>query len=118
MPQRPSRQQQRDAAALVDCLTRIYPCGECAAHFGELVRRDPPAVRSGPEFRRWLCRVHNRVNARIGKPPFNCDLVDSRWAPLGCGAAEEGQEGGGGDGPVGAGCELLGVGAAGPRQRK
>ncbi|GIL52817.1 hypothetical protein Vafri_8586 [Volvox africanus] len=36
-PDRPTRQQQRDARTLVDCLTRIYPCGDCARHFAELV---------------------------------------------------------------------------------
>ncbi|KAG2450103.1 hypothetical protein HYH02_000207 [Chlamydomonas schloesseri] len=116
-PDRPSRQQQRDARTLVDCLTRIYPCGDCAQHFAEIVRRDPPTVNSGREFRRWLCGVHNRVNARLGKPVFNCDLVEARWAPLGC-SAEEAAAGepaavGGGS----KGCELLGVGSkgAGPR---
>ena len=37
-PDRPSRQQRKDACMLVDCLTRIYPCGDCARHFAELVR--------------------------------------------------------------------------------
>ncbi len=37
-PDRPSRQQRKDARMLVDCLTRIYPCGDCARHFAEQVR--------------------------------------------------------------------------------
>ena len=48
----------------------------------------------------WLCRVHNLVNMRIGKPQFNCDLVAARWAPLDC-AEDEGSTG----------CDLAGVGA-------
>jgi hypothetical protein len=32
--------------------------------------------------------VHNTVNRRIGKPTFNCDLVQSRWAPLDCGVED------------------------------
>ncbi|PNW85134.1 hypothetical protein CHLRE_03g173200v5 [Chlamydomonas reinhardtii] len=113
-PDRPSRQQQRDARTLVDCLTRIYPCGDCAEHFAEIVRRDPPAVGSGREFRRWLCGVHNRVNSRLGKPVFNCDLVEARWAPLGC-SAEEAAAGEPAAAGAGKGCELLGVGAKGGR---
>lgn len=31
-----------------------------------------------------MCRVHNCVNRRLGKPTFNCDLVGARWAPLDC----------------------------------
>ncbi|GLI59953.1 hypothetical protein VaNZ11_002007 [Volvox africanus] len=129
-PDRPTRQQQRDARTLVDCLTRIYPCGDCARHFAELVRRNPPVVSSGPAFRRWLCQTHNRVNARLGKALFNCDLVESRWAPLGCSAAEavagEEVEGEGGRaiaasgsrraGVRNAGCELLGVGSKGSQK--
>jgi FAD-linked sulfhydryl oxidase len=37
-PERPSRQQQRDARALIDSLTRIYPCADCARHFAEIVK--------------------------------------------------------------------------------
>jgi hypothetical protein len=38
LPDQPSRQQQRDVAALIDLLTRMYPCGDCARHFGALVK--------------------------------------------------------------------------------
>uniref|UniRef100_A0A7R9VKP3 Sulfhydryl oxidase n=1 Tax=Chlamydomonas euryale TaxID=1486919 RepID=A0A7R9VKP3_9CHLO len=95
LPDRPTRQQQRDAKGLVDILTRCYPCGDCAKHFSDIVRRDPPVVSSGHEFQAWLCRVHNVVNRRIGKPAFNCDVVAARWAPLDC--SDEG----------GTGCDLL-----------
>ncbi|KXZ42369.1 hypothetical protein GPECTOR_155g79 [Gonium pectorale] len=121
-PDRPTRQQRRDAAELVWLLTRVYPCGDCAAHLAELVRRDPPVVSSGPAFRRWLCGVHNRVNARLGKPAFNCELVEARWAPLGCGADVDEPGGAEGGGPARAGCgrsgcELLAVGSKGPARR-
>lgn len=84
-PDRPSRQQQRDARALMDVLTRLYPCGECARHFAEVVRAHPPAVGGRRDFSQWLCRVHNVVNRALGKPAFNCDYVEARWAGLDCG---------------------------------
>jgi hypothetical protein len=37
-PERPTKQQQRDARSLVDALTRIYPCGDCAKHFSAIVK--------------------------------------------------------------------------------
>jgi hypothetical protein len=37
-PEKPSRQQQKDVRTLMDCLTRVYPCGECAGHFMEVLR--------------------------------------------------------------------------------
>jgi mitochondrial FAD-linked sulfhydryl oxidase len=52
-------------------------------------RNDPPTVSSGPELQAWMCRAHNTVNRRLGKPTFNCDLVAARWAPLDCGDGAE-----------------------------
>ncbi|GAX79313.1 hypothetical protein CEUSTIGMA_g6754.t1 [Chlamydomonas eustigma] len=89
LPDHPTRQQQSDTRQLIDVLTRIYPCGECATHFKDIVRRNPPTVHSGPEFRTWLCHVHNIVNRSLGKPSFNCNLLVARWAPLNCSESEE-----------------------------
>ena len=82
-----SKQQRRDVNTLVDVLTRIYPCGDCARHFGELVRNDPPEVSSGYEFSQWLCRAHNAVNERLDKPQFSCDRIAQRWGKLDCAGA-------------------------------
>ena len=83
-PERPTRQQRRDAKALMDILTRMYPCGECAKHFKQVVAANPPQVKNKKEFSLWMCRVHNVVNRSLGKPSFNCDLVESRWAGVDC----------------------------------
>jgi hypothetical protein len=37
-PEKPTKQQQKDVRTLMDCLTRAYPCGECAGHFMEVLR--------------------------------------------------------------------------------
>ncbi|PSC75506.1 FAD-linked sulfhydryl oxidase ERV1 [Micractinium conductrix] len=84
-PEHPTRQQKRDARNLIDILTRMYPCGECAAHFKELVGSHPPQVATRADFSLWMCEAHNIVNRRLGKPTFNCSLVQSRWAGLECG---------------------------------
>jgi mitochondrial FAD-linked sulfhydryl oxidase len=60
--------------------TQDVPVGGC--------RSDPPDTSDGEGLQQWVCRLHNSVNRRIGKPTFNCQLVSSRWAPLDCG--EEG----------------------------
>jgi FAD-linked sulfhydryl oxidase len=38
-------------------------------------------VESRQELAVWLCRQHNEVNAKLGKPPFACDFaaLDARW---------------------------------------
>jgi len=88
-PERPSKQQQRDVRELISCLTRVYPCGDCASHFHEIVKRSPPNVGSKYELQQWMCRVHNLVNVTLKKPVFNCQLVASRWSRLQCGEADE-----------------------------
>ena len=52
-------------------------------------RADPPRAGSREDLSQWLCRAHNAVNARLGKPMFNCVRADARWAldHSGCGDA-------------------------------
>lgn len=38
LPEKPTRQQQRDVRSIIDSLTRVYPCGECAQHFAAIVK--------------------------------------------------------------------------------
>lgn len=84
LPERPSRQQQRDVRQFIQLFSRVYPCGDCSRHFQQIIKRDPPVVSSAREFQLWMCRVHNTVNRSIGKPVFNCELVTARWTPLDC----------------------------------
>eukprot|EP00803_Ostreobium_quekettii_P004711 evm.model.scf_819.6 EVM.evm.TU.scf_819.6 scf_819:44702-47287(+) len=83
-PEAPTKRQQKDVKLLMHSLSRVYPCGVCAQHFQEILRNDPPVVSSGPELQQWMCRLHNTVNRSLGKPTFNCRLVQSRWSPLEC----------------------------------
>ena len=41
-------------------------CEHCAQHFGEMVK--DADLNSAPGFLAWTVRVHNAVNARLGKP--------------------------------------------------
>jgi len=91
-PDDPTRQQQRDSRDLISILSRMYPCAECAAHFEKVVRRVPPDVSCGAALRQWTCVVHNEVNARLGKPEFDCTRVGERWPGMECGG--EGEEDG------------------------
>eukprot|EP01023_Acetabularia_acetabulum_P066250 TRINITY_DN8913_c0_g1_i1.p2 TRINITY_DN8913_c0_g1~~TRINITY_DN8913_c0_g1_i1.p2 ORF type:complete len:193 (-),score=22.73 TRINITY_DN8913_c0_g1_i1:78-656(-) len=83
-PQQPTKQQQRDTQQLIQCMTRMYPCADCAHHFQKIVKENPPRVCNGRELRQWTCEVHNTVNRSLGKPVFNCALIESRWATLEC----------------------------------
>ena len=43
------------------------------------MKKNPPDVTSRDTLSKWLCGVHNEVNLRIGKKPFDCAKVDERW---------------------------------------
>ncbi|XP_011652918.1 FAD-linked sulfhydryl oxidase ERV1 [Cucumis sativus] len=83
-PDHPTRQQKKDVKELMAILSRMYPCGECADHFKEVLRANPVETGSHADFSRWLCRVHNVVNRSLGKPIFPCERVDARWGKLEC----------------------------------
>ena len=83
-PEEPSRRDRREASRLLNALAWLYPCGECAEHFQEFLRAEPPALGSRTAFAQWLCRTHNRVNTSLDKPQFDCSAVDLRWSPLAC----------------------------------
>ncbi|KAL0680020.1 hypothetical protein Bca4012_008001 [Brassica carinata] len=71
-------------AAQMAILSRMYPCRECADHFKEILRSNPPRAGSQEEFSQWLCHVHNTVNRSLGKLVFPCERVDARWGKLEC----------------------------------
>ncbi|CAK8561239.1 unnamed protein product [Lathyrus sativus] len=83
-PDNPTRQQKKDVKELIQILSRMYPCSECADHFKEVLRSNPVQSGSHAEFSQWLCHVHNVVNRSIGKPVFPCERVDARWGKLEC----------------------------------
>lgn len=89
LPDTPTRQQRRDVRTLIDVLTRIYPCGDCATHWKHIVKAAPPKVDSRVEFEQWLCRAHNTVNRSLGKPLYNCNAVGLRWSALDCDEEQE-----------------------------
>ncbi|KAG5526347.1 hypothetical protein RHGRI_032582 [Rhododendron griersonianum] len=83
-PDNPTRQQKKDVKQLMDILSRMYPCKECADHFKEILRVNPVQAGSQAEFSQWLCHAHNFVNRSLGKVVFPCERVDARWGKLEC----------------------------------
>lgn len=80
------------------------------------MKRYPPDTSSGMALQQWMCGVHNVVNDSLGKPRFNCAVVDARWGGVDCdeedacsldgrrrkvGGGGGGGEGGGGGGRLG-----------------
>lgn len=103
--QNPTDDEQNALRSYFHLQARLYPCGECAAEFQQLLKKLPPQVRFAypvviypctyfillflqTSSRRaaalWLCHVHNQVNDRLGKPIFDCAFLDDTY-DCGCG---------------------------------
>ncbi|KAI5695350.1 hypothetical protein M8J76_002986 [Diaphorina citri] len=78
-PDHPTPHQQRDMYNFFTLLAQFYPCATCARDFANLLRVRPPVTTSRKDLSQWLCWVHNTVNRKLGKPIFDCALVDERW---------------------------------------
>lgn len=82
-PDKPSAAQKTHMTNLLSSLPSLYPCTWCADDFGESIKANPPqpAVESATKLNEWLCRRHNEVNKKLGKPEFQCDWknIMRRW---------------------------------------
>lgn len=86
-PDKPTKQQSEDLRSFFHLFSKLYPCGDCAAHFQKLLEERPPQVLSRHNAAMWLCGAHNAVNERLGKPEFDCRLLNSTY-DCGCGPDE------------------------------
>lgn len=84
----PSEAEQRQIETFFNSLGDIYPCEECATHFKELIATMPVEghTSSNADLSLWLCKIHNNVNERLGKPIFPCtlDALKEKWGSCGC----------------------------------
>ena len=78
-PDAPRAEQRAAMRALLDALPHVYPCSMCAEELREEYQRPAAddaaraaAVSDGAALRRWVCELHNGVNARLGKPLWDC----------------------------------------------
>ncbi|KAL3284601.1 hypothetical protein HHI36_018756 [Cryptolaemus montrouzieri] len=78
-PENPSSMVQKEIKDFFAIFSNIYPCELCAHDFREELRRYPIETESQEALSQWLCRIHNKVNAKLGKELFDCTKVNSRW---------------------------------------
>ncbi|CAO1428953.1 unnamed protein product [Diamesa serratosioi] len=78
-PEKPTPENQKDVSSFFSILSRLYPCEYCAKDLQVELVEIPPVTKSQEALSQWLCKLHNRVNIKIGKPEFDCSKVNQRW---------------------------------------
>ena len=78
-PERPSVDQQREMEHFINLFGKYFPCTHCSEDFMKMIKVNPPDTSSRQRFAKWLCDAHNKVNAKLGKPQYDCSLVEGRW---------------------------------------
>lgn len=88
-PDKPTMEESAALKTYIHLFQRLYPCGECAEHFGELLQKYPPQVSSRSAAAAWACHVHNQVNISLKKEVFDCAKIGDFYD---CGCADDGEE--------------------------
>ena len=72
---------QSKTKQFLSLFSELYPCWVCAEDFQDWMREpgNEPKVEGQDVFGFWMCRAHNAVNVKLGKPEFDCGLWKQRW---------------------------------------
>lgn len=87
-PDKPTTDESQALKDYIHLFARLYPCGECARHFQQILKKYPPQVSSRSTAAAWACFVHNEVNASKNKPIFDCANIGD-WYDCGCAEDEK-----------------------------
>ncbi|KAI0447869.1 ERV/ALR sulfhydryl oxidase domain-containing protein [Xylaria telfairii] len=90
-PEKPSEEDSLALKTYIKLFARLYPCGDCASHFQQLLKKFPPQIGSRNAAAGWACHVHNQVNERLKKPTFDCNTIGDFYD---CGCGDEKKEAG------------------------
>ena len=88
-PDKPTNDESEALRSYVHLFQRLYPCGECAEHFREILQKYPPQVFSRSSAAAWACHVHNEVNKSLQKELFDCSNIGDFYD---CGCADDEKE--------------------------
>ncbi|KAL8840454.1 MAG: hypothetical protein Q9170_001330 [Blastenia crenularia] len=87
-PLHPTASEQSALSSYIHLFARLYPCGECASHFQQILKKYPPQVSGRKTAEMWGCTAHNEVNKSLGKEIFDCARVGEVYD---CGCGDEGK---------------------------
>jgi hypothetical protein len=61
-------------------LPNLMPCIACKNHYKAYTKEHPIKLRNREELSRWLVKIHNLINKRLGKKHINYQMVISRYS--------------------------------------
>lgn len=67
-PEHPTQEDKNHAVQLFHHLAHLLPCNTCNQHLQQELQQFPVRCDTGHEFSLYVWELHNRVNARLGKP--------------------------------------------------
>ena len=72
---------QSKTRSFLTLFSELYPCWVCADDFRDWMAEpsNEPQLTGREEFGFWMCRAHNAVNEKLGKPEFDCLRWKERW---------------------------------------
>lgn len=85
-PDKPTADDSQALKSYVHLFARLYPCGECARHFQQILKKFPPQASSRNAAAAWACYVHNEVNKSLDKEEFDCNKIGDFYD---CGCADD-----------------------------
>lgn len=91
-PDKPTKEESEALRSYVHLFQRLYPCGECASHFGLILDKFPPQVSSRSAAAAWGCHVHNEVNKSLKKERFDCSQIGDFY-DCGCAGSDNDETG-------------------------
>ena len=85
-PDKPTADDSASLKSYIYLFAKLYPCGDCARHFQQILSQFPPQVGSRSNAAAWACHAHNEVNKRLKKELFDCTKIGDFYD---CGCAAE-----------------------------
>ena len=76
-PKNPTNHDKHVYANFFKSLQKVLPCEKCCVHYSQNIQEYPiePALESRDSLVRWLIKIHNKVNADLGKKLYTYEQV-------------------------------------------